>query len=231
MNSFTFNGQSSADFGLIISKKKIYSAPAQDISFVSVPGRNGDVLIDNNRYENVNVSYTVSLKSLKQRATAIKLWLCKSGYFQLLDSYQPNYFRMAAFSSKLKIDELLENVGTAQITFNCKPFMYSIAGQHTITLTSEGTITNPEAFESLPYIKITGSGNVTLHIGNKSYSMTSISPNIELDSELMAAYRGSTLLNHKINFTEFPKLMPGANNISWTGNVTKVEIVPRWRTL
>ena len=46
MKSFTFNGQSSPDFGLIISGKDIYSAPAPDVSFVSVPGRDGDVLID-----------------------------------------------------------------------------------------------------------------------------------------------------------------------------------------
>ncbi len=53
MDSFTFKGQPSSSFGLIISEKDIYSAPAHDVSFVSVPGRNGDVLIDNNRYENM----------------------------------------------------------------------------------------------------------------------------------------------------------------------------------
>lgn len=231
MESFIFDGQASSDFGLLISDKDIYSAPARDVSFVSVPGRNGDVIIDNNRYENINVSYTVSFRHLSTRSTVLKLWLCKSGYYCLTDTYQPEYFRMAAFSSNLKIDELIRNVGKAQLVFNCKPFMYSFAGQEKITLTAEGIITNPEAFTSEPYIKITGSGNVTLSIGNKSYSMTAIGPCIELDSELMAAYRGSTLCNNKINFTEFPTLLPGDNNISWTGSVAKVEIVPRWRTL
>ena len=28
---------------------------------------------------------------------------------------------------------------------------------------------------------------------------------------------------------EFPKLVPGINNISWTGTVTEIEIIPRWR--
>lgn len=231
MNSFIFNGQSSADFGLIISQKDIYSAPARDQSFVSVPGRNGDVIVDNNRYENATVYYTVGCKDIKNKATALKLWLCKPGYFRLTDTYQPSYFRMAAFASALPIDEVLENVGQAKIVFNCKPFMYSVAGEDTITLTTAGSVNNPEGFESLPYIKITGSENVTLTINNNSYYMTSIGPSIELDSELMSAYRGSTLLNSKIGFTEFPVLEPGTNNISWTGSVTKVEIVPRWRTL
>lgn len=231
MQYFTFNGQSSSDFGLVISKKDIYSAPASDVSFVSVPGRNGDVLIDGNRFNNVTVSYDVALKDIKSRATAIKLWLCSVGYFVLTDTYQPTYFRMAAFSSNLKIDELIENVGQAQISFNCKPFKYSFAGRETVTLTDTGTVTNPEAFLSQPYIKITGTGNITLHIGSNSYSITGVSSYIELDSELMAAYKGSVLCNDKINFTEFPVLPPGTNSISWTGTVSKVEIIPRWRTL
>jgi phage-related protein len=196
-----------------------------------VPGRNGDVLLNNNRFNNVTVSYDVAFKNVKSRVAAIKLWLCRAGYYVLTDTYQPEYFRMAAFSSNLKIDELIENVGQAQISFNCKPFMYSLAGQDTITLTDTGTVTNPEAFLSQPYIKITGTGNVTLHIGSNSYSIVGVSSYIELDSELMAAYKGSVLCNDKINFTEFPVLPPGANSISWTGTVSKVEIVPRWRTL
>ena len=231
MNYFKFNGVRSSDFGLIISGKDIYSAPAPDVSFVSVPGRNGDVLIDENRFNNITVSYDVAFRNVKSRASAIKLWLCRAGYFVLTDTYQPEYFRMAAFSSNLKIDELIENVGHAQISFNCKPFMYSFAGRETITLTEPGTATNPEAFASLPYIKIIGGGDITLFIGNRSYSLADVSSYIELDSELMAAYKGSVLCNDKINFKEFPMLPTGKSNISWTGAVTQVEIVPRWRTV
>jgi predicted phage tail component-like protein len=231
MNYFEFNGVRSSDFGLIISGKDIYSAPAPDVSFVSVPGKNGDVLIDNARFNNVTVSYTVAFRNVKSRAAAIKLWLCRVGYYVLIDTYQPAYFRMASFSSNLKIDELIENVGQAQISFNCKPFMYSFAGQETITLTEPWTVINPEAFLCLPYIKIIGSGDITLFIGAHAYAIRSVESYIELDSELMAAYKGSVLCNEKINFTEFPVLSPGESNISWTGAVTQIEIVPRWRTV
>ena len=231
MNYFEFNGVRSSDFGLIISGKDIYSAPAPDVSFVSVPGRDGDVLIDGNRFNNVTVSYDVAFRNVKGRAAAIKLWLCRAGYFVLTDTYQPAYFRMAAFSSNLKIDELIENVGRAQISFNCKPFIYSFVGRETITLTEPGTVTNPEAFASLPYIKITGTGDIALFIGARAYDVRSVESYVELDSELMAAYKDSVLCNDKINFTEFPILPSGESNISWTGAVTQVKIVPRWRTV
>lgn len=44
------------------------------------------------------------------------------------------------------------------------------------------------------------------------------------------AYNGSTLLNNKMS-GEFPVLELGENNISWVGNVSKLEIQPNWRWL
>lgn len=41
----------------------------------------------------------------------------------------------------------------------------------------------------------------------------------------------AALCNDKINFTEFPMLPAGESNISWSGAVAQVEIVPRWRTV
>ena len=47
----------------------------------------------------------------------------------------------------------------------------------------------------------------------------------------MNAYKDKQLQNNKMLTTLFPKLAAGANNISWIGNVTKVEIIPRWTKL
>ena len=49
MTFFTYNGISSADFGLHIESKNIFSAPEYDISFQSIPGRSGDLIVSNNR--------------------------------------------------------------------------------------------------------------------------------------------------------------------------------------
>jgi len=231
MNSFTFNGISSAEFGLYISEKKIYSIPARDVTFHSVPGRSGDVLIDNDRYENVIVSYTVGIKDIKKNIRKIKSWLCKPGYLKLTDTYQPTYFRYACFCSSVDVVEMLENVGTAQISFNCKPYMYLNSGQTTRTITSKATINNPTDFDSEPLLRIYGSGAVTLTINNKSYNFTQVSPYLSCDTELMNCSYGSILKNHVINFTEFPVFEPGENNISFTGTVTRIIITPRWRTL
>ena len=42
--------------------------------------------------------------------------------------------------------------------------------------------------------------------------------------------RNLVLLNNKM-YSDFPILEEGENNISWSGNVTQIEIIPRWVVL
>ena len=44
----------------------------------------------------------------------------------------------------------------------------------------------------------------------------------------MNAYKGDLLQNNKMLTGTFPKLAAGVNDISWTGDVSKIEIIPRW---
>lgn len=85
-----------------------------------------------------------------------------------------------------------------------------------------------EGFTATPYIKITGSGGITLYVNNRAHTFKDVNEYIEIDGEIMNAYKGDLLQNSKMVTTLFPKLVAGANNISWAGNVTKVEIIPRW---
>ena len=232
---FTFKGRRSLDFGLVISKKTVYDSAKRDVSVTSVPGRDGDLIIDNGRYTNVKIRYDLQVVnkmtpwSIPELAQILKDWLLpEPGYCELWDTYDPRYYRMAAYVDSVSIEQQLNDLGSLSLTFNCKPFRYSTEGQITITLTAENEIYNGEAYPSKPYIKITGSGNITLTVNGTDYELSSVSSSIELDSEMMNAYRGTTNLNGSFSGTDFPIFKPGVNSISWTGTVSKVEIIPRW---
>ena len=45
MNYFVYNGVSSLDMGLRIESKNVFSAPEYDVTFQSIPGRNGDLAL------------------------------------------------------------------------------------------------------------------------------------------------------------------------------------------
>lgn len=235
VNQFEFNGKKSfSDMNLIITETPVITCPERDIEFVSVPGRSGDIINDNGRYKNITISYKVALLAEYDRLSAyldrIKAWLYGStGYFKLSDTYDPLYYRMASVSGAIEVTNRLNAIGTATIQFNCKPFKYRI--QNAVTITAARNLINPEAWESVPYIKIIGSGDITLSINENSYEFSDVDEYIEVDGEIMAAYKGTQLQNDKIHFTDFPTLAPGKNSISFVGNVTEIQISPRWRTL
>ena len=137
MSYFTYNGRSSADFGLHIEKKDVFSAPEYDAEFISIPGRSGDIINPNRRFSNIKVTYTVFLARKNVAALAsnlrdIKGWLYSEPdrYHELTDSYDAEYFRYGVISGNLDIEEQLNKIGCFTVTFNCKPFKYSFAGQH-----------------------------------------------------------------------------------------------------
>lgn len=235
INRFTFKGMDSyRDFELIITETPPFVFAERDITFTPISGRSGDLIFSNNRFKNVQKEYKVAALAdktpLPELTRKIAAWLeSDTNYWALNDTYDPDYFQYACYSGKISFADKLLKLGSATLRFECKPFKYSFAGQQTVTLTRSGsTITNPESFEALPYIKISGTGTIKLTVNGKPFTFTGVSGYVEVDSEMMNCYKGDILKNDTMTSDGFPVLKPGNNTISWTGVVTKVEIIPRW---
>jgi phage-related protein len=231
-----FKEQSSLGLGLLITDKSSYKGAERDITYTSITGRNGDLITDNGRYKNIKITYKSSLLNTMEcefavMAHKIKGWLLSEpGYFRLWDSYDSKYYRLASYSGEVGVEQELRDLGTLSMTFNCKPFKYSFEGQNTIVFTQSGTLYNAEFFPSAPYIKVVGSGTITLTINDSSFTLQNIDDYIELDFDMPNAYRGLEGLNFKVSGSDMSalRLQPGNNYISWVGNVQQVEITPRW---
>lgn len=239
MSYFTYNGRSSDEFGLHIEKKDVFSAPGFDADFTSIPGRNGDLIVSNRRFANVKVIYTVflarkNIAALADVLRAVKGWLYTEPdrYHEITDSYDTGYLRYGVISGSLDIEEQLNKIGCFTVTFNCKPFKYSLEGLQEITVTSGGSLFNPEAFIAKPLIAITGNGNFSLTLQNGGYSKTwqfkGIESGVVCDSEQMNFYYGTQLLNDKVTGDGFPELPPGETVMTVSGGVTEIKVTPRW---
>ena len=242
MTFFKYNGRSSAEFGLRIEKKDVFSAPEYDMDFESIPGRSGDLIISNNRFKNIRVSYTVFLvrkdiDTLADTLRAIKGWLYTEPdrYHEITDSYDTGYIRYGVIYEGLDIEEQLNKVGCFRVTFSCKPFRYQEVGFEETAVASGESLFNPEAFASAPIITLTGSGDMSLTLQNASYNKTwhfkDIPTAITCDSEQMNFYHGTTLLNGSVVGEDFPKLPPGETIITYTGDVESLVVKPRWCAL
>lgn len=246
INSFTYNGQNSLDFGLMVeSKENVYGSASPIVETVSVPGRGTLILnnkadpLDNEEYEDIGISFTCCVipedgQDLHILARKIYAWLYSRIEFQVLtDTYEPNYYRLGYCREQASVEDIARALaGRIKITFTCRAFKRAAVGDTEITVESSGTeIYNHEKFTALPLVTVYGSGDVVLYFNQRQISINDIDGYITLDSENLNAYKGNANQNSKLVSQYFPKLVSGMNTVSWTGSVTKVEIIPRWVSL
>lgn len=239
MSYFTYNGRSSEEFGLHIEKKDVFSAPEYDAEFTSIPGRSGDLIVSKRRFANIKVSYTVFLArknvaALSDVLCAVKGWLYTEPdrYHEITDSYDTGHLRHGVISGSLDIEEQFNKLGSFQVTFNCKPFKYSMAGLQEISIENGDSIFNPEAFTAKPIITLKGSGDFSLTLQNGGYNKTwnfkGITDSVVCDSEQMNFYYGTMPLNDKVTGDGFPELNPGETVLTVSGGVSEIKVTPRW---
>lgn len=239
MNYFEYKGIRSSDMGLRIESKNVFSGPEYEVDFLSIPGRDGDLIAGSGRFPNVQVTYSVfipakTVSELSQKITAVKAWLYSglNSYHTLSDTYDTAFFRHAVFAGKLDIEDELNRIGIFTISFSCKPFRYDDAGTESVTLATGEVLLNPYPFTSKPILRIEGSGKGTLTIqsegSNATWNFTSIDEYVEADSEQMNFYKDSEPKNDTVSGDGFPLLYPGENTVSFTGGITAVTVIPRW---
>lgn len=242
MGVIIFNGRSSKDRGIEVWSLPNYQVPQRDYDTIHIPGRDGDLLIDKESYKNVSRSYTVSFGQEGKRnftalANALAEWLnSASGYARLEDSYEPEYYRMACYLKAVEITNAYQIAGSATIEFNCKPQRFLKAGDKAVTFTGTETqsyLNNPTQHTASPIIKVYGYGAGEVQIGNSTITILSISGHLVIDSEMMEVYKDDMNCNSKVKFNSnsFPKLRPGINDISFSGEITSLEVIPKWWTI
>ena len=229
-----WHGVCSDDVNVIVERYPSISIPARKQEKVSVPGRNGDILIQTDAFENVPQRYDIYISAEKPKlpriARLVTEWLCVKGYQRLEDSYFLDSFRLASYAGSLEIENILNRFGRASIEFDCKPQRFLLDGEIVAKYTGAGEIVNPTPFASAPLIKVNGSGSGTVTIGSTTVSLTGISGYVYLDSDIQDAYKG--LENKNASMTgNFPKIESGLQVVSFTGGITSLEITPRWWTL
>lgn len=249
MGIITYNGISSRDVGIVVERHPDYVAPVKHVQKVHVPGRNGDVILFTGEYENVERSYDIAFGSHKrthsEMARAVSEWLYSaSDYVELYDSYEPDIYRMAIYDESAEFENMLNHLGRATITFNCKPQRFLRSGKNPIifetndeidghTIQTLDYIQNPTGQTALPIVTIEGRGSCTVIFGNTVFSTLDIGDTpIILDSEFQDAYYETENKNSLIVLSNgFPRFEAGRSQISIATNNTRVEVIPRWWTL
>jgi phage-related protein len=230
-----FAGKSSNLFNIVVNGLPNIPRPERKMEVVAIPGRNGDLIFQQNAWSNYEQTYEIYIDARWQRdvykiAYAVSQWLFQDGYQILKDIYNPDTYRYAYFKGPIDLENLLNTFGHATITFVCKPQRYLYSGNLRQVFTSAGRIHNPTVFNALPEITVHGSGSGALIINGCTVTMTDTNEVI-LDCENQNAYRDESNMNNTVSADEFPVLSKYWNSFSWSGGITGIDIIPHWWVL
>ena len=230
-----YGGESSSDYGMVVSEAPAYERPNRKQTIYTVPGRNGAVVFQDDAWGDVVRSYNVwiaeGVQPLSVKVSAFEAMLnSMKGWQRLEDSFEPDVFRLAYYSGGNDFSNKMTQYGEATINFTCRPERFLKTGEQEVTVINNQKIVNQTRFTAKPLIHIEGSGTVTVAIGGNTIS-ASVTDYINIDCETMNAYRLAAENKNSDISGSFPKIIPGENTVGITGTTTKVTIVPRYFTI
>lgn len=226
-------GKSSQDFGIVVENPPAIKRPARKFTKYTVPGRNGDIVEQQDAWDNYTQTYTIwaggnDYGSAPITYSAISSWLLSpKGYQRLEDNFEPDIFREAYFVGPMEADNLLTKVGRCELSFVCKPQRFLKIGEKTTSYTQTSDLYNPTQFDAKPLIKVTGSGDGTVTLNGVTMTITGMTDYLYIDCEAMNVYRLESENKNSLVSGSFPTIAPGKNTLTFTG-VTRVEITPRY---
>ncbi len=172
-NSFEFNGINSMNNGVYISGDAVFNAPERDVEMIVIPGRNGEFIRDNGRFNNIEVTYPCGMfgdndVTFRTKMRQFRNLLAgQTGYQRLVDTYNPDEYRLAVFKDAVEVEPAaLNTAGQFEVVFNCKPQRFLVSGETKTAVTSGSTVTNPTRFEASPLLMVDGYG--TINIGDQT---------------------------------------------------------------
>lgn len=233
MLSLIFNNKDSYnDFELVVIGTIARPTTNPNYETINVPGRRGSLNIFQYYNDNeITVNFGFKTKqNITLKKSDILAWLNSKICTELVISDDKSIFYKVNKVSVSGFDG--DNIKGFKCTFTIDPFVFLKEGNETMEIYNATTIYNGKATQdSEPYLKIYGNGDITVNINNQNLILKSVDSYIEVDSKLKNCYKNVNGVimncNNKM-YSSFPVLEVGENNISWSGSVSKIEIIPRW---
>jgi predicted phage tail component-like protein len=226
-NYIIFNDFDTSKYALI-EELPIVDRPEEDIEFIEIEGRHGYLTFKKGRYKPIEYTVDLVFKG-KENRDIIKSKFQGNG--NLILSNEPDRFYGAVVTGVITFERQTRDVYICTISFKLQPFAYEINEDEVSPFSQPYTLTNHTNTTAQPIIEIYGSGSGVLSINNTDIQIREIGECIILDFELQEAYGKDGSSKNTQVLTDYEELVVGKNVISWSGNITDINIFPRWRWL
>lgn len=219
-----------AEYSMHLARFPEVPTPEQDIEYVNIRGRHGNLT---KKYAFKDIPYSLEFfffddAPFKTAFRQVKLILFQARKMLITDD-ETVFYKVKSVNI-MNAENEVAKFGRFIVNFTLDPFQYEVQDS-TQTITSRTTLTNP-GHESQPIITATVAGTGRIYINDQEIVIQDINGTIIIDSELMNAYRNNNGIITNLNkhmIGDFPIFKNGNNVIDFDGDITKLEVNPRWR--
>lgn len=119
-------------FNCRIVNPGLFDAPERDVTKVSIPGRSGDLLLDNGRFKNVTVEYDCLIASddAVRDFNNLVAWLkSMKGYQRIEECFHPDEYRLGIFYPVISAKSADRKTINFKLKADCKPQRFLKEGE------------------------------------------------------------------------------------------------------
>lgn len=210
------------DKGIIVEHTPKISKGKKRIETINIEGKSGFLTIDKGTYDAFLVSVECHIDTDKTSIEEVKSYL--DGYGTI--SFDNETESTAIIQNAIQFTKVT-NFKKFIIQFLVNPIFKSIDDYSKKITTTPSTLEISKATAIMyPYLKIVGSGDVSITINNRTFYLYSLDSSqtyiLDCENKVIINNLGQNCSN-KMKY-DFPYLIPGINNISYTGSITQLEI-------
>ena len=118
---FTINDKTNKDFNFKVKSSNHLLRPKKRLEFILIPGRTGDLILDDNSRENFNLiieGYIDARKdNLKTLTEQLDLWLNSTTGYQNI-TFDDGTVLKAVLISEINVNEVVKNFGELTLEFS-----------------------------------------------------------------------------------------------------------------
>ena len=231
-NYLELNGVNSQTIpGLLIQELPPITKPKMRATIEEIDGKSGDIITELG-YSAYDKEVTIGLYGDYDIDQIIQYFNSQG---QVVFSNEPDKYYNYTILAQIDFNRLIR-FRTATVVFHVQPFKYSQEdNSKTFNITNQTSIqiNNSGNIYSKPVLTITGTGNIGIYLNGVQIFAIALGTlnQIVIDTNNMNAYLGSTLLNRIVtgDYNNF-KLNVGSNQITWSGDITQIQIdnYSRW---
>ena len=224
--------------GIYIDTSLMFNKPAKDIETISIPGRDGELVVDYGTFRNfiltvpcfIHGNFDTVFNRIVNEIGALR------GYRRIKIGGDSTHFREGVpLIPQTPTVKRINQDGWFDLSFNCKPFRYLRSGdQITDIEAGASTVSNPTLFDALPLIIISGYGALQINTSTTVEIAQHPSGDIRIDSEKMYIDGNLPYPYEAADYVtitgDYPRLVSGDNQLV-ADSTLNASMYPLWREL